>query len=98
MRPQEWSSLGTLSVTDCAQCIPMNSIDEGLDYDSRVMLTCKLLLPVAKAIVHVSPDMCAGCISSGRTKGLPCFFTFCRSAIPTSCYIFMFFYSLFVII
>ena len=29
----------------------------GLDYDSTVMLTCKLLFAAAKAIVDVSPDM-----------------------------------------
>ena len=29
----------------------------GLDYDSTVMLTCKLLLVAAKTIVGLSPDM-----------------------------------------
>ena len=33
------------------------SIDMGLDYDSAVMLTCKLLFATAKAIVDVGPDM-----------------------------------------
>ena len=31
MRPQEQSSLGTVSLTDHAQCMRMNSIDMGLD-------------------------------------------------------------------
>jgi len=35
----------------------MSSIDMGLDYHSVVMLTCKLLLAAAKAIVNVGPDM-----------------------------------------
>ena len=35
----------------------MSSIDMGLDYDSIVMLTCKLLFAMAKAIVNVGPDM-----------------------------------------
>ena len=29
----------------------------GLDYNSTVMLTCKLLFAAAKAIVDVGPDM-----------------------------------------
>ena len=32
----------------------------GLDYDSKVMLTCKLLLAIAKAIVDVGSAMSAG--------------------------------------
>jgi len=35
----------------------INSINMGLDYDSTVMLTCKLLFAAAKAIVDVGPDM-----------------------------------------
>ena len=31
--------------------------DMGLDYDSTVMVTCKLLLAAAKAIVDVGPHM-----------------------------------------
>ena len=34
-----------------------SSIDMGLDYDSTVMLTCKLLFAAAKAIVDVGPYM-----------------------------------------
>ena len=29
-----------VSLTDCAQCMQMSSIDMGLDYDSTVTLTC----------------------------------------------------------
>jgi len=57
MRPQEWSSLGMVSLTDCAQCMQMSSFNVGLDYNSTVMLTCKLLLAAAKAIVDIGPDM-----------------------------------------
>ena len=32
-------------------------LDMGLDYDSTVMLTCKLLFAAAKAIVDVGPHM-----------------------------------------
>jgi len=57
-KPQEQSSLGTVSLTDCVQCMRMSSINVGLDhYDSMVMLTCKLLLAAAKATVDVGPDM-----------------------------------------
>ena len=56
MRPRERSSLGTVSLTDHVQCMQMSSIKVGLDYDSTVMLTCKLLLVAAKAIVDVGPD------------------------------------------
>jgi len=38
-RPQERSSR--------AQCVQISSIDMGLDYDSTVMLTCKLLFAAA---------------------------------------------------
>ena len=48
-RPQERSSLGTASLTDCAQCMRMSSIDMGLDYDNTVMLTCKLLFAAGKS-------------------------------------------------
>ena len=48
-RPQERSS--------CAQCMQISSIDMGLDYDSTVMLTCKLLFAAAKSIVEVGLDM-----------------------------------------
>jgi len=41
-RPQERSGLGRVSLTDCAQCMQMTSIDMDLDYDSTVMLSCKL--------------------------------------------------------
>jgi len=34
-----------------------SSIDVGLDYDSTVMLTCKLLFAAAKAIVDVGPHI-----------------------------------------
>jgi len=34
----------------------MGYINVGLDYDSTVMLTCKLLFPTA-TICHVGPDM-----------------------------------------
>jgi len=44
MRPQERSSLGTVSLADCVQCMQMSSINVSLDYDNTVMLTCKLLL------------------------------------------------------
>jgi len=44
MRSQEQSSLGTVSLADCVQCMRMSSINVGLDYDNTVMLTCKLLL------------------------------------------------------
>ena len=50
MRPQEWSTMGTVSLTDCAQCMRMSSIDIGLDYDSAIKLTCKLLFAAAEAI------------------------------------------------
>ena len=56
MRPQERSSLGTVRL-DRAQCMRLSSIDMGLDYDSTVMLTCKLLFAAAKAIVDVGPHM-----------------------------------------
>ena len=62
-RPQERSSLGTVSPTDRAQCIyiymRMSSIDMGLviDYDSTVMLTRKLLFATAEALVDIGPDM-----------------------------------------
>jgi len=46
-----------VSLTDCAQSMQVSSIDKGLDYDSTVMLTCKLLFAAAKAIVDVGPDM-----------------------------------------
>jgi len=55
MRPQERSSLGTVRL-DRAQCMRSSNIDMGLDYDSTVMLTCKLLA-AAKAIVDVGPHM-----------------------------------------
>jgi len=35
----------------------MSSIDMGLDYNSTVMLTCKLLLVAAKIIVDLGPDI-----------------------------------------
>ena len=56
-RPQERSSLGMVSLTDCAQSMQMSSIDKGLDYDRMVMLTCKLLFAAAKAIVDIGPHM-----------------------------------------
>ena len=37
------------NLTDRAQCMRMSSIDMGLDYDSTVMLTCKLLFAAAKS-------------------------------------------------
>ena len=40
-----------------AQCMRMSSIDMGLDYDSTVMLTCKLLFAAAKSKVEVGLDM-----------------------------------------
>ena len=60
MRPQEQSSLGTVSLRDCAQCMRMSTraaLIMGLDYDSTVVLTCKLLSAAAKAIVEVGPHM-----------------------------------------
>ena len=57
MEPQEQSSLGTVSLTDHAQCMWMSNIDMGLDYDSTVMLTCMLLFAAAKDTVDVGPDM-----------------------------------------
>jgi len=36
-------------ITDRARCKRMSSIDMGLDYDSTVMLTCKLLFAAAKS-------------------------------------------------
>ena len=56
LRPQERSSLGMVRLTDRAQCMQMSSIGMCLDYDSTVMLTCKLVFPAAKAIVGVGPD------------------------------------------
>jgi len=44
-RPQERSILCSR-----AQCMQISSIDMGLDYDSTVMLTCKLLFAAAKSI------------------------------------------------
>ena len=41
-----------VSLTDREQCIQMGSIDASLDYDSTVMLTCKVLA-AAKAIVDI---------------------------------------------
>jgi len=35
----------------------MSSIEMDLDYDSMVMLTCKLLFGAVKAMVDVDPDM-----------------------------------------
>jgi len=35
----------------------MSSIDVGSDYDSTIMLTCKLLLAAAEAIVDIGHDM-----------------------------------------
>ena len=46
-RPQERSSLGMVSLTDGVQCMRMSTIDVGLDYNSIVKLTCKLLLAAA---------------------------------------------------
>jgi len=48
-----------VSLTDRAQCMRMSSIDiyMGLDYNSAVMLTCKLLLAASKATVDVGPDI-----------------------------------------
>jgi len=57
MRPQERYSLGTVSLTDCAQSMQMSSIDKGLDYERMVTLTCKLLFAAVKAIVDIDPDM-----------------------------------------
>ena len=52
---QEMSSLGMVSLKDCAQCMQMSSIDMGLNYDSTVMLTRKVLFATAKAIIDVGP-------------------------------------------
>ena len=49
------SSLGMVSLKDCAQCMQMSSIDMGLNYDSTVMLTRKVLFATAKAIIDVGP-------------------------------------------
>ena len=57
MRPQERSSLGTDRSCTVYANERLSSIDMGLDYHSMVMLTCKLLLAAAKAIVNVGPDM-----------------------------------------
>ena len=38
MRPQEWSSLGTVSLTARAQIYANKQINMGLDYDSMVIL------------------------------------------------------------
>jgi len=49
----------------------MSSIDMGLDYDSMVMLTCKLQFAAAKAIVliyHGSHKLCLLDIFFFRTK------------------------------
>ena len=63
----------TVSLTDCAQGMQMSSIDMKLelDYDSTVILTCKLLFAAAKAILDVGPDMPwqSCCFSSGLGKG-----------------------------
>jgi len=48
MRPQEWFSLGMVSLIDRAQCMRM-SVDMDLDYDSMVILTCELLFAAANA-------------------------------------------------
>ena len=37
--------------------IDMSNVDMGLDYDSTVMLICKLLFAAAKAIVDVGPHI-----------------------------------------
>ena len=37
-----------------------SNINMGLDYDSTVMLTFKLLFAAAKAIVDVGPHICPG--------------------------------------
>ena len=51
------NNLGTMSLTDHTQIMRMSSIDMGLDYNSTVMLSCKLLFATAKAIVDIGPDM-----------------------------------------
>jgi len=54
MRSQEQSSLGTVSLADCVQCMRMSSINVGLDYDNTVMLTCNYYL--LTAAVYSVPD------------------------------------------
>ena len=41
-----------------AQCMRMSSIDMGLDYDSTVMLTCKLLFAAAKSAPALMSYVC----------------------------------------
>ena len=55
-RQEEMSSPGMVSLKDCAQCTQMSSIDMGLNYDSTVMLTRKVLFATAKAIIDVGPS------------------------------------------
>jgi len=60
-----------VSLTDRAQCVQMSSIDMGLDYDSTVMLTCKLyyfpqLLFATSVLI---------CPSSHKLCLLDCFFS-----------------------
>jgi len=58
MRSQERSSLGTVRLDRAVYVNERSSsIDIGLEYDSTVMLTCKLLFAAAKAIVDVRPHM-----------------------------------------
>ena len=60
MRPQERPSLGTVSLDRSCTAYAnerSRSIDVGSDYDSTVVLTCKLLFAAAKAIVDVGPHM-----------------------------------------
>ena len=73
-RPQEQSSLETVSLTDRAQCMRMSSIDVGLHYDSMVMLTCKLhvLLAAASAIVLICPGSHKLCPPPVQTPGTMC--------------------------
>jgi len=59
MKPQKWSSLGSVGLTDTCTVYANehSSIDMGLDYDNTVMLTCKLLFAATKAIVDIGPEM-----------------------------------------
>jgi len=50
-----WERWGWIVHSVCEWAL--EQLDMGLDYDSTVMLTCKLLFAAAKAIVDIGPHM-----------------------------------------
>ena len=60
-RPQERSILCSR-----AQCMRMSSIDMGLDYDSTVMLTCKLLFAGWFPLPQIFERLCASSLDGER--------------------------------